>query len=123
MNQSLKKAFGHISEGNRGSVTKHGKRWKRKSRQTRADQTKTRLQKQQKTAKKELRAAKLSYFEIFADEAEKVTSKGDLKTLYATTRILSGRQHKQACKKQKKEAAYNGQKPTSEVEEAFSKRS
>ena len=31
------------------------------------------------------------YFKTFADEAEKAASKGDLKTLYATTRILSGR--------------------------------
>ena len=31
------------------------------------------------------------YFKTFADEAEEAASKGDLKTLYATTRILSGR--------------------------------
>ena len=31
------------------------------------------------------------YFKTFADEAEDATSKGDLKTLNATTRILSGR--------------------------------
>ena len=30
------------------------------------------------------------YFRTFADEAEKAASKGDLKTLYATTKIFSG---------------------------------
>ena len=31
------------------------------------------------------------YFKTFAHEAKEAASKGDLKTLYATTRILSGR--------------------------------
>ena len=31
------------------------------------------------------------YFKTFADEVDEVASKGDLKTLYATTKILSGR--------------------------------
>ena len=64
------------------------------------NQAKARQQKQQasdrhsafsKTVQKELRADKQMYFKTFADEAEKAASKGDLKTLYATTRILSGR--------------------------------
>ena len=42
-----------------------------------------------KKVKKELRAEKWMYFKT--DEAEEAASKGDLKTLYATTRILSGR--------------------------------
>ena len=64
------------------------------------NQIKTRQQKQQasdrhsslsKEVKKELREDKRMYFKTFADEAEEAASKGDLKTLYATTRILSGR--------------------------------
>ena len=44
-----------------------------------------------KKSKKKLRADKRMYFKTFADDAEEAASKGDLKTLYATTRILSGR--------------------------------
>ena len=63
-------------------------------------QAKTRKQKQQasnrhsafsKEVKKELRADKRMYFKTFADEAEEAVSKGNLKTLYVTTRNLSGR--------------------------------
>ena len=63
------------------------------------NQAKTRQQKQQasgrhsalsKKVKKKLWADKQMYSKTFADEAEEVASKGDLKTLYATTRILSG---------------------------------
>ena len=61
------------------------------------NQAKTRQQKHMtdiplsKEVKKELREDKRMYFKTFADEAEEAASKGDLKTLYATTRILSGR--------------------------------
>ena len=63
------------------------------------NQAKTRQQKQQasdrhsalsKEVKKELREDKRMYFKTFTDEAEEAASKGDLKTLYATNRILSG---------------------------------
>ena len=64
------------------------------------NQAKTRQQKQQastkysiiaKTVKKDLRADKRAFINTIADEAEEAASKGDLKTLYATTRLLSGR--------------------------------
>ena len=44
-----------------------------------------------KKSQKKIRADKRMYFKTFADEAEDAARKGDLKTLYATTRILSGR--------------------------------
>ena len=71
-----------------------------KAGQTRDEPGNARQQKQQasdrhsalsKKVKKELREDKRMYFKTFADEAEKVASKGDFKTLYATIRILSGR--------------------------------
>ena len=64
------------------------------------NQAKTLQQKQQasdrhsalsKEVKKELLEDKRMYFKTFANEAEEAASKGDLKTLYATTRILSER--------------------------------
>ena len=61
---------------------------------------KTRFQKQitatsytivAKEVKKQLRADKRSYINEIAAQAEEAAGKGDLKTLYATTRLLSGR--------------------------------
>jgi len=64
------------------------------------NQAKTRQQKQITSAKynamakevsKQLRADKRAYINDIADRAEEAASKGDIKTLYATTRLLSGR--------------------------------
>ena len=44
-----------------------------------------------KDVKKQLRADKRAYITDIADQAEKAARKGDLKTLYATTRFLGGR--------------------------------
>ena len=41
--------------------------------------------------KKQLRSDKRHYINTIAEEAEEAAGKGDLKTLYATTRLLSGR--------------------------------
>ena len=63
-------------------------------------QAKTRQQKQRaaakystlaKETKNKLRADKRAHINTIADEAEEAAGKGDLKTLYATTRLLSGR--------------------------------
>ena len=72
---------------------------KEESKQT-LNQTKTRQQKQTapviytikaNEVKKQLRADKRHYINTIAEEAEEAAGKGDLKTLYATTRLLSGR--------------------------------
>ena len=64
------------------------------------NQARTRQQKQRAAArhstlaievKKELRADKRAYINTIAEEAEEAAGKGDLGTLYATTRLLSGR--------------------------------
>ena len=64
------------------------------------NQAKTRQQKRTASAKysavakdvkKQLRADKRAYITDIADQAEKAARKGDLKTLYATTRSLGGR--------------------------------
>ena len=64
------------------------------------NQAKTQQQKQITSAKynamakevsKQLRADKRAYINDIADRAEEAASKGDIKTLYATTRLLSGR--------------------------------
>ena len=66
------------------------------------NQAKTHQQKQQATArystlakevKRELRADKRKHINNIAAEAEEAASKGDLKTVYATTRLLSGRRN------------------------------
>ena len=72
---------------------------RRKAKQT-LNQAKTRQQKQAAAAtyttqanqvKKQLRADKRRYINTIAEQAEEAAGKGDLKTLYATTRLLSGR--------------------------------
>ena len=64
------------------------------------NQARTRQQKQvsaskysevAKDVKKQLRNDKRNFFNELADQAEKAAGKGDLKALYATTRLLSGR--------------------------------
>ena len=72
---------------------------RRKAKQT-LNQAKTRQQKQAAAAtyttqanqvKKQLRADKRRYINIIAEQAEESAGKWDFKTLYATTRVLSGR--------------------------------
>ena len=72
----------------------------RKKAKQNVNQAKTRQQKQTAAAtytikanevKKRLRADKRHYVNTIAEQAEEAAGKGDLKTLYATTRLLSGR--------------------------------
>ena len=64
------------------------------------NQARTRQQKQvsaskysevAKDFKKQLMKDKRTFFNVLADQAEQAAGKGDLKALYATTRLLSGR--------------------------------
>jgi len=74
----------------------------RKKLRQQVNQAKTRLQKQHastvynemaKEVKKSLRSDKRQYFNEIAEQAESAALKGDLKTLYSTTKQLSGRRN------------------------------